>query len=110
MIFFILTGLVILLSHVLYLLGASVTYDVVNPQTHKIETATATVNSLPSADGVRFMLTSMVRNFANFGPVGIIFVVMVGVGLATSASTLSIALKSHVNGFRCLQRAPHLPR
>ena len=28
------------------------------------------------------MLTSMVRNFTNFGPVGIILVVMIGVGLA----------------------------
>jgi aminobenzoyl-glutamate transport protein len=40
-IFFILIGIVILLSHLLYLFGASVTYEVVNPQTHKVETATA---------------------------------------------------------------------
>ena len=84
-IFFILAGLVILLSHLLYLLGTTVSYEVVNPETHKVETATATVNSLLSADGIRFMMTSMVRNFANFGPVAIIFVVMVGVDLAEQA-------------------------
>ena len=33
-IFFILAGLVIVLSHVFYLLGTSVDYEVVNPQTH----------------------------------------------------------------------------
>src|SRR5215472_6663093 len=71
-IFFILAGLVILLSHLLHLLGTSVTYEVVNQQTHQVETVTTTVNSLLRADGIRFMLTSMVRNFANFGPVAII--------------------------------------
>ena len=95
-IFFILAGLVILLSHLLYLLGTSVTYEVVNPQTHQVETATTTVNSLLSADGIRFMLTSMVRNFANFGPVAIIFVVMVGVGLAEQAGLMTALIKKIV--------------
>jgi aminobenzoyl-glutamate transport protein len=95
-IFFILAGLVILLSHLLYLLGTSVTYEVVNPQTHKVETATAAINSLLSTDGIRFMLTSMVRNFANFGPVAIIFVVMVGVGLAEQAGLMTALIKKIV--------------
>lgn len=95
-IFFILIGLVILLSHLLHLLGSSVTYEVVNAQTHKVETTTATVNSLLSADGIRFMLTSMVRNFANFGPVSIIFVVMVGVGLAEQAGLMTALIKKIV--------------
>ena len=95
-IFFILSGLVIVLSHVLYLAGTSVSYEVVNPQTHKIEAATATVNSLLSADGIRFILTSMVRNFANFGPVAIILVVMVGVGLAEQAGLMGAIIKKIV--------------
>ena len=95
-IFFILTGIIILFSHLLYLLGTTVSYEVVNPQTHKVEAATATVNSLLSADGIRFMLTSMVRNFANFGPVSIIFVVMVGVGLAEQAGLMTALIKKIV--------------
>ena len=95
-IFFILAGLVIVVSHALYLMGTSVSYEVVNPQTHKIEAATATVNSLLSADGIRFILTSMVRNFANFGPVAIIFVVMVGVGLAEQAGLMGALIKKIV--------------
>lgn len=70
-IFFILSGLVIALSHLFYLLGTSVAYEVVNPQTHQVEHATATVKSLLSAAGIRFILTSMVPNFMSFGPVGI---------------------------------------
>src|SRR5262249_2626055 len=80
-----------------YLLGNTVTYEVVNPETHKVETATATVSSLLSADGIRFMLTSMVRNFANFGPVSIILVVMVGVGLAEQAGLMTALIKKIVH-------------
>src|SRR5215468_5606492 len=95
-IFFILSGLVIVLSHLFYLLGTSVGYEVVNPQTHQVDDATATVNSLLSGDGIRFMLTSMVRNFTNFGPVGIILVVMIGVGLAEQAGLMTAFIKKIV--------------
>ena len=54
------------------------------------------VNSLLSADGIRFILTSMVRNFANFGPVAIILVVMVGVGLAEQAGLMGAIIKKIV--------------
>jgi aminobenzoyl-glutamate transport protein len=47
-IFFILSGVVIGLSHLFYVLGISVAYEVINPQTHQVEHATATVNSLLS--------------------------------------------------------------
>jgi len=95
-IFFILLALVILLSHLFYWLGTTVTYEVINPQTHKVEKATAAVNSLLTADGIRFMLTSMVRNFTNFGPVGIILVVMIGVGLAEQAGLINALIKKIV--------------
>ena len=50
-IFFILSGLVIVLSHLFYLLGTSVAYEVVNPQTREVEhaTAAATACSVPTA-------------------------------------------------------------
>ena len=100
-IFFILAGLVIVLSHIFFLLGTSVDYEVVNPQTHQVEHTTATVNSLLSGDGIRFMLTSMVRNFMNFGPVGIILVVMIGVGLAEQAGLMTALIK------KIVQVTPH---
>jgi len=95
-IFFILAGLVIVLSHLFYLLGTSVDYEVINPRTRQVEHATATVNSLLSGPGIRFMLTSMVRNFMNFGPVGIILVVMIGVGLAEQAGLMTALIKKIV--------------
>jgi hypothetical protein len=39
------------------------------------------------------MLTSMVRNFTNFGPVGIILVVMIGVGLAEQAGLMTALIE-----------------
>ena len=85
-----------MLSHLFYLLGKSVDYEVVNPETHQVEHATAAVKSLLSGEGIRFMLTSMVRNFMNFGPVGIILVVMIGVGLAEQAGLMTALIEKIV--------------
>jgi aminobenzoyl-glutamate transport protein len=84
-IFLVLIGIVVVLSHLLYLLGTSVSYQVLNPETHKLENATATVNSLLSLEGIRFMFVSVVQNFMNFNAVGVIIVAMVGVGVAEEA-------------------------
>ena len=64
------------------MLGTSVTYDALNIETHQLEPTTVAVKSLLTGDGIRFILTSMIRNFMGFGPVGIILVAMVGVGIA----------------------------
>jgi aminobenzoyl-glutamate transport protein len=40
------------------------------------------VSRAPSAEGIRFIFTSVVANFINCGPVGIIVVAMIGIGLA----------------------------
>jgi aminobenzoyl-glutamate transport protein len=94
--FFGLIGLVFLLSHGLYLLGTSVSYQQINSQTHKPEEVTTAVKSLLAADGVRFIFTSVVPNFINFGPVGIIMVAMIGVGLAERAGLIQALIRKIV--------------
>ncbi len=86
--FLLLAGLVILLSHFLYWLGVSVSYDRINAETHDIESVTTTVKSLLTADGIRYIFTSVVRNFVNFGPVGIIVVAMIGIGVAEQSGLI----------------------
>ena len=81
-IFVILIGVVIVLSHVFYMLGLSVSYQVINPETHEVEDATTVARSLLTIDGIRFMFTGVVQNFMNFNAVGVIIVAMVGVGVA----------------------------
>lgn len=91
--FFLLLVLVIVLSHLLYWLGVSVFYQRIDPETHKAEYVTTAVQSLLSADGIRYMFTSVVPNFINFGPVGIIIVAMIGVGLAERAGLIGALLR-----------------
>lgn len=100
-IFLILIGLLIVLSHVFYLAGSSVTYEqaAVSEQVEpdgealigdeayqsadpEVETVTVEAESLLTADGIRFIFTSPVENFNGFGVVGVIMVAMLGVGLA----------------------------
>jgi aminobenzoyl-glutamate transport protein len=92
-IFLLMSAIVIVLSQVFYMLGTSVTYQVVDPATHKVLDATATVNSLLTMDGLRFIITSVVRNFLGFGPVGVILVAMVGVGLAEEAGLIGALIR-----------------
>lgn len=87
---------VVLASVVLSALGVSVTYERINSETHKFETATTTVISLLSADGIRFIGTSAVSNFINFGPVGIILVAMIGVGLAERSGMIGALIRKIV--------------
>jgi aminobenzoyl-glutamate transport protein len=94
--FFLLIGVLVLLSHGLHLLGTSVSYQRINPQTHSVEQVTTAVESLLATDGVRFIFTSVVPNFIHFGPVGIIMVAMIGVGLAEQAGLIQALIRKIV--------------
>jgi aminobenzoyl-glutamate transport protein len=94
--FFLLIGIVVLLSHVFHLMGTSVTYQQINPATHKPEEVTTAVESLLAPAGIRFIVTSVVQTFVNFGPVGIILVAMIGVGLAERAGLIGALLRKIV--------------
>ena len=63
---------------------------------YEIVTETAAIQSLLSADGIRFMFTSFVANFRNFAAVAIILVVMIGVGLAEAAGLIGALIRKLV--------------
>jgi aminobenzoyl-glutamate transport protein len=96
-IFLLLVALVIVVSHVFYLLGTTVAFQVVDPETHKIVDVTATVNSLITVEGRRFMLTSVIPNFLGFTALGVVIVAMVGVGLAEEAGLIRTLIRKLVN-------------
>jgi aminobenzoyl-glutamate transport protein len=91
--FLLLASLVIVLSHLLHLVGVSATYERINLQNHETEVITTPINSLLAADGIRFIFTSVVPNFINFGPVGIIIVAMIGIGLAERAGLIQALIR-----------------
>src|SRR5262245_23748675 len=95
-IFVLLIAGLIVLSHVVYLLGTSVTYERINPETHQLEELTTTARSLLTKDGIRFMYSGVVQNFMNFNAVGVIIVAMLGVGVAETAGLISALIRKLV--------------
>ena len=122
-IFLALCVIVIVLSAVFAWIGISVTYETVAPQPvpveetypggsdnpsaesppeshyqHEYETKTETTNveSLLTGDGVRFIFSSAIDNFNEFGVVAVILVAMVGVGLAEEAGLIGALIRKLV--------------
>ena len=88
--------LVIVLSHIVSLSGASVTYESINAETHEVEQATTSAKSLLSADGIRFMYADVVKNFMSFTAVGVIIVAMLGVGVAEASGLIKALIRKLV--------------
>ncbi len=115
--------LVIVLSAVLDAFDVRVTYDVVEPPTVEaedeylggsvvpetvtvpedylteeldVEQETTEIRSLLSVDGVRFIYSSFVDNFAGFSVVAVVFVAMIGVGVAEEAGMMAALIRKLV--------------
>ena len=95
-IFLILIAVVMVLSHILYLLGANVSYQVINPDTDKVESAKTVANSLLTVDGIRHIYTRLVPNFLGFSAVGLLIVAMIGVGVAEEAGLVNALIRKLV--------------
>lgn len=124
-IFLTLIAIVMALSHILYLTGANVSFDVIVPKTGKveatkeidigsydnaatvsyqaiadktytIETRTATVQSLLTTSGVRFIYERLIPNFMGFTAVGLMIVAMTGVGVAEHAGLVNALIRKLV--------------
>ena len=115
--------LVIVLSAILAAFDVSVTYDVavqpplvaeqvyvggsvvpepqISPDQYlndemDIVQETTEIESLLSADGVRFLFSSFVNNFASFSVVAVVFVAMIGVGVAEEAGMMAALIRKLV--------------
>lgn len=91
--FVLLTFLVIVISGVCASLGVSVTYDSIDAASKTIKQNTVSVVNLMSADGLRYMVTRVVSNFTGFFPLGTVFTIIVGVGVADGSGFLSALLR-----------------
>jgi aminobenzoyl-glutamate transport protein len=87
---------VIVLSHILYLLGFSATYESINPDTHQPEQVTAVAKSLLTGEGIRFLYSNVIANFMSFNAVGVIIVAMLGVGVAETAGLVKSLIRKLV--------------
>ncbi|MCC7281581.1 MAG: AbgT family transporter, partial [Acetobacteraceae bacterium] len=87
---------VVVLSTILSVIGASVSYDAYNTATGKIERMTTEARALLTVEGIRFMFTGVVGNFMGFQAVGVIIVAMVGVGVAEESGLIKALIRALV--------------
>ena len=106
---------VIVLSHILYLLDVSVTEEIAVPIAADVETnfyadttepienfpteplateyeiqeQTIGIQSLLTTEGIRYIFTSFVANFAGFSVVAVVFVAMMGAGVAEESGLMT---------------------
>jgi aminobenzoyl-glutamate transport protein len=81
--------------------GSLVPYDVYTNQIveipdYIIEEQTIPIRSLLSVDGIRFVFTGFVANFAGFGVVAVTLVAMAGVGVAEHAGLMGALIRKLV--------------
>jgi len=118
-----LCGIVIVLSAVLAAIGVSVTYDVVEPpppsvqeyelggsdypevtvekdyleaEQLEVHQETTEIESMLSRDGISFFFSSFVSNFAGFSVVAVVFIAMIGVGVAEAAGLMGALIRKLV--------------
>ena len=126
MMFVYLIAFVIVLSTVLALFGVSVTEQILEPvpiaeernfyeDTTQIQTEasqdaleysdvdfelreqTIPIKGLLTIEGIRFLFTSFVPNFQNFGVIAVTFIAMMGAGLAESAGLMGALIRKLVS-------------
>ena len=79
--FLLLSAFVIVLSGILDLFGASVTYSSVNPRTGNFTSTLITVDSLMSLSGIKYVFSTTVKNFADFAPLSTLLISLIGIGI-----------------------------
>jgi len=87
---------IVILSHIFYLMGTSVTYYGINMATMQVEEITVSATSLLSTRGIQHIFTSAVSNFTTFAPLGVVVVAMVGVGVAEGSGLISTMIRKLV--------------
>jgi aminobenzoyl-glutamate transport protein len=95
-IFLILIAIVIVLSAILGVVGTAVTFERINPETHKVETAESAIRSLLTAAGIRFMYESLIPNFMSFTAVGLMIGAMIGAGVAEESGLVGALIRKLV--------------
>src|SRR5262245_39153166 len=124
MIFLILIVIVVVLSQILFMAGASITYEVIVPKPDKcekaaadatdydtgttvayktldekkytIETRSVKARSLLTTDGIRFIYASLIPSFMAFTAVGLMIVAMVGAGVAEGSGLVKALIRTLV--------------
>lgn len=88
MAFIFMTLFVILLSGVLDIFDASVTYSKINLKTGNYEQTLVTVESLLSLSGIKYIFSNTVSNFVSFAPLSMLLISLIGIGIMDKSGLL----------------------
>ncbi len=91
-IFVILAAVIAVLSQVFAMMDLSVTYTGLDRSTNEIKEMTASVVSLLTPEGIRYMFTTAITNFTKFAPLGTVLVALLGVGVAEGTGLIGACL------------------
>ena len=81
MAFLFMSFVIIVLSGILDLFGASVTYNKINISTGDYESTLVTVESLLNLSGIKYIFSNTVSNFASFTPLSMLLITLLGIGI-----------------------------
>ena len=87
--FFLLSIITLIASAILSAIGISVVHP--GDQNEIIE-----VKNLLNKDGITYIFESMVDNFINFAPLGVVLTTMLGIGIAERSGLISAALRGFI--------------
>lgn len=88
MAFIFLTGFVVLLSGILDLFDASVTYNTIDEKTGVYQATLVTVESLLNLSGIKYIFANTVANFASYAPLSMLLITLIGVGIMDKSGLL----------------------
>jgi len=87
---------IILISEICARAGVGVEFTMIDRKTLETSVQNIEAVSLMNADGLRYMLTSAVKNFTGFAPLGTVLVAMLGVGVAEGTGFIGALLRKVV--------------
>lgn len=83
---------VIVLSWILNLIEFNGTYNKINPNTGEYIQTTEVVESLISIEGIKYIFSSTVSNFAAFTPLSMLIISLIGIGVMEKSGFLKTAI------------------
>lgn len=94
--FILFTVVLIGISYITAKMGVKISYETYDTCTKSLVEKETEVVSLLSEDSLRFIYTSVIKNFTNFISLGTVFTIILGVGVADGSGFMSAVLKKIV--------------
>ena len=95
-VFVFLTIFVMLLSGILSAFEMQSTYNIVNANTNELEPTLIAVENLLSFDGMKYLISSALKNFLSFTPLGYLLISMIGISIAEASGLLEVFSKRYL--------------